>query len=688
MRNITNPAYFRADGYRTLIKMTATNSTIRESNILLGGFSYDNRMVEGSGFQVGTAIAAEINVTLDNTSGLYNKTFLGKEYSVQLAAIKTNGTESESSLPSNRWFKLGTFIVVDVDESNAQSVTMTLQDRMVLMDKPIPSFTSGTLYANLNSFCTALGITFIGNVSRVQALKKFNVVVTENENKITYRDFVRGCALLLGANAFMNDVTLDFRTFNTTSLNLGPADRYSSRLREKYKLGGVQVVDEEGTVLWSRNTSASDNCRIVIAPDTSVIFDLIGGITEVAQVYTDIYGTSQTSYYPPAFEALPKEYYPVEMTAMNWWEVEPGDVITYTDKQGRTYSCIVTSMASVANGKTSITSTADEEERDVPTQTDAIRTTTLVAREASDTAQSARAIAVNAMPKYGSNTQSGSTVAKTVTINDFTLTQGQRVTVLFTNKNTAASPTLNVSGTGAYAIKTADNGALPNTDVADPTQVGWGANSLVTFVFDGNVWRIDDSAALTKIDHILTEDIVGENGWINLKEGEFVFTDADTGDSLGFNNGYLVVTGEVNGSRIVGDILDIEGGPELALEPVGMYRLMTEEYYINVGQPYGLIKYLPIRIASNILGFENVNSGIAEIRLDPTTGIQMDVLPQSDALRDGDFFTINPGNIGAIRYGYYDYYAHEAYFCAGKINLLMTSSEYNTIANRLGISTI
>ena len=586
MRTITYPTYFRADGYRTLIKMTATNSTIRESNILLGGFSYDNRMVEGDGFQVGTAIAAEVQVVLDNTNNLYNKSFLGKEYAIQLAAIKTNGTEQEGSLPSNRWFKLGTFIVVDVDLSNANSVTMTLQDRMVLMDKAIPSFTLGTLYANLTSFCSTLGITWVGNVSRVQALKKFDVITTDNENGITYRDFVRGCALLLGANAYMNDVTLDFRTFNTTSTSLGPSQRYSSRLMEKYKIGGVQVVDEEGTTLWSRNTSNTDNCRIVIAPDTSVVIDLLGGIQTVASVYNTIYTQSQTSYYPPAFEALPKEYYPCEMTAMNWWEIEPGDVITYTDKSGNSYSTIVTSCASIANGKTSITSTADEEERQVPSQTDAVRTTTMVARSASDAASVAYSTAVTALPKYGSNTQTGSTQAKTVTISEFptTLTQGQRISVLFTNKNTATSPTLNVSSTGAKPIVTSDGQSITADNV---NEVGWPANSLVSFIFDGTNWRIDDAAALTKIDHILTEDIVGESGWINLKKGEFVFTDSDTGDSIGFNDGALSMTGTVNatGGTISGDMTVtgvLEGatieGSEMSIRATGDITNTNLEY--------------------------------------------------------------------------------------------------------------
>ena len=53
---------------------------------------------------------------------------------------------------------------------------------------------------------------------------------------------------------------------------------------------------------------------------------------------------------------------------------------------------------------------------------------------------------------YGSCSTAAGTAAKTVSCTGFTLVTGARITVKFTVTNTAASPTLNVNGTGAKAI--------------------------------------------------------------------------------------------------------------------------------------------------------------------------------------------------------------------------------------------
>ncbi len=59
---------------------------------------------------------------------------------------------------------------------------------------------------------------------------------------------------------------------------------------------------------------------------------------------------------------------------------------------------------------------------------------------------------INKANYYGSCATAAETAAKTVTIDGFVLEPGARVSVYFSNMNTAASPTLNVSGTGAYTI--------------------------------------------------------------------------------------------------------------------------------------------------------------------------------------------------------------------------------------------
>lgn len=80
------------------------------------------------------------------------------------------------------------------------------------------------------------------------------------------------------------------------------------------------------------------------------------------------------------------------------------------------------------------------------------------------------------------STDSG-TAAKTIDLTNFVLSDFCRITVKFSNANTASSPTLNVNGTGAKPIKI--NGLTSITDIT------WEAGTMTDFIYDGENWVCD-----------------------------------------------------------------------------------------------------------------------------------------------------------------------------------------------------
>lgn len=87
---------------------------------------------------------------------------------------------------------------------------------------------------------------------------------------------------------------------------------------------------------------------------------------------------------------------------------------------------------------------------------------------------------------YATCSTEGATAAKEVTLTNWVeaanLEAGAIIAVKFNNANTAANPTLNVSGTGAKTIKY--NGApLPSTQ-------NWLNESVVEFMYDGECWNV------------------------------------------------------------------------------------------------------------------------------------------------------------------------------------------------------
>ena len=85
---------------------------------------------------------------------------------------------------------------------------------------------------------------------------------------------------------------------------------------------------------------------------------------------------------------------------------------------------------------------------------------------------------------YGVCSTAAGTAAKTVSIAGFVLAAGAKVTVKFVEANTAASPTLNVSSTGAKTI------AVTGSAVATAGQ--WTAGSVLSLTYDGTRWVIND----------------------------------------------------------------------------------------------------------------------------------------------------------------------------------------------------
>lgn len=129
------------------------------------------------------------------------------------------------------------------------------------------------------------------------------------------------------------------------------------------------------------------------------------------------------------------------------------------------------------------------------------------------------------MAVYGYCSTAGSTRAKTVSIDGFELREGAIVNVMFRNANTASSPTLNVSGTGAKDITL--RGSLLTSDD------NWADYDLVTFAYVNDGWAMVDSGSLARIniaeDKIslkvekgtLSSEISAEAGLVSIQSNRF-----------------------------------------------------------------------------------------------------------------------------------------------------------------------
>ena len=170
---------------------------------------------------------------------------------------------------------------------------------------------------------------------------------------------------------------------------------------------------------------------------------------------------------------------------------------------------------------------------------------------------------------YGASTTTASTAAKTDTTacTSAVIRKGVVVRLSMTNANTAASPTLNINGTGAKAIYA---GLGTSTRPLVSNGLSWTDGSTVGFVFDGQYWRVGETAGLasayvaqttatnaakTATDYI-TPVTIDNNNYIRIHNASDT-TGAITVDQ----NGNLVASGSVTGTNIVasGSVSDADG---------------------------------------------------------------------------------------------------------------------------------
>ena len=122
--------------------------------------------------------------------------------------------------------------------------------------------------------------------------------------------------------------------------------------------------------------------------------------------------------------------------------------------------------------------------------------------------------------RFGACSTAAATAAKTVSITTgtFTLETGAKVTVKFTNKNTANSPTLNVNSTGAKNIY--HNGAQITSGTNKEMLYG-----TVEFVYDGTQWQLIGN-------YVDTNTAQNQNAFSNVKVGSTTITADTTTDTI------------------------------------------------------------------------------------------------------------------------------------------------------------
>ena len=174
--------------------------------------------------------------------------------------------------------------------------------------------------------------------------------------------------------------------------------------------------------------------------------------------------------------------------------------------------------------------------------------------------ESAQESADAALSRFGTCTTAAGTAAKAVSCPTFTLSTGAVISVLFTNKNSVANPTMNVNSTGAKGIRFRSPYSGNLEALTATSNFNWIANSTVDFQYDGTYWIISDSNSTldqTRVFNALTKNQANQGVYLDngncYVNASYIKTGTLAADRIGAGT----ITGNhIEGSTITADKLD------------------------------------------------------------------------------------------------------------------------------------
>lgn len=299
--------------------------SITQANVPIGGFNIDRYACNSERLEMGTAIASEMTLKLDNHTGAFSDiVFEGTELKVEVGIdFSSNATPVIAYTPCG-------YFTPDEQPRALNSITIHALDRMMLFDKKVdPSDLTFpcTVASLVSQCCTECGVTLQTNINYSYPNYALSISgLPEGSDGITYRTIIQWCAGLLGSNAYIDwDGKLRIEWFqNTTSYVTTVANRFDSDMQEAdIHVSGFTYTDSENVV----HISGTDSYTLDLT-DNGLI-----NASNADNVLAAIYSARTAYTYRPFTASV--------ISAPYLW---PMDVISFTDKDGNGHTTALTNV--------------------------------------------------------------------------------------------------------------------------------------------------------------------------------------------------------------------------------------------------------------------------------------------------------------------------------------------------------
>ena len=324
---ITQSVYelFQSGAYQQA-RITMGQTIIGNSRIVQGGLSINRYCTTGEKAMVGSCVASELTLVLENSDGAYNLTnFLGRELFVEVGVADEN--EEIHYVP------MGYFGIDEAPRKKAR-ITISALDRMVWFEQKADASALTfpcTITDLLADICSECGVT--RKISG--ALTNGAYVVDEYpETARTYRDILKWICEVTGTNAYIDyDGELVLGWFNTSpDVTLTINNRLSSD------------TSEESVVFTGVTITTETDTYVAGLPDYAIEIAQNPLLKEGVQAVADAINLVVNHFSYKAFSA----------TVLAMPHLYPMDGATFVDADGNHFFVAITDCTFKLNGTTEL----------------------------------------------------------------------------------------------------------------------------------------------------------------------------------------------------------------------------------------------------------------------------------------------------------------------------------------------
>lgn len=237
MRNVSNDykAAIRKNSRVVCSKLIFSENEIDDTDII--SISINESILSGEEFQLGGAIATNVDIEISNYLGRYNE-FTFKDLKFKLIfGIELANTNFE-------YVEYGEYKVFEVKETG-KSLKLECYDSFIDMD--IPYKTKLQYPQPVHTIISDISKVFNVKLTERLSSGKYNnsdLIITDRPEDATYRQILRDIATIVGGFAVIKNGSLDIITIQQTDLEINPSNFMKTTITSNYE--SISLVDLNG----------------------------------------------------------------------------------------------------------------------------------------------------------------------------------------------------------------------------------------------------------------------------------------------------------------------------------------------------------------------------------------------------------------------------------------------------------